>query len=269
MKFSLPMVTSENQFKSLPLIEELEGRLSRVAALGYNGVDLAVRDRRFIDPKTLTALLQRYHLEVASLSTDALWVEEKMSLTDVESTIRKATLTRLSGYLPLAYHLKTFLCLGISRGDGKGVTGEEANEWLVDSLKALCAAADEYDVKIGIEPLNRAETSLVNTVKQGMELIQKVDKYNLGLVLNTYHMNLEETLIEESIRNCAGKIVHVKIADANRRAPGSGYMNFGSIMKTLKAVGYKGYLAGDFLPVPTAESAAQKNIGYLRELAKD
>jgi len=39
-------------------------------------------------------------------------------------------------------------------------------------------SCDEYDVKIGIEPLNRAETSLVNTVKQGMELIQKVDKYN-------------------------------------------------------------------------------------------
>jgi hydroxypyruvate isomerase len=46
-------------------------------------------------------------------------------------------------------------------------------------------------------------------------------------------------------------------------------MNFASIVKTLKAVGYKGYLAGDFLPVPTAEAAAQKNIAYLRDLVKD
>ncbi len=269
MKFSLPLVTSENQFKSNILMEELEGRLSWMAGMGYNGVDLAVKDRRFTDPKALTTLLQRYHLEVASLNMDALWVEEKMSLTDGEGPIRKATLTRITSYLPLAYHLKTILCVGISRGDGKGGKVEEANGWLVDALKALCTAADEFDVKIGLEPLNRLETSLVNTIRQGMEVIQKVDKYNLGLVLNTYHMNMEETLMEDSIRSCAGKILQVKIADANRRAPGSGYMNFGSILKTLKAVGYKGYLAGDFLPIPTAEAAAQKNITLLRELAKD
>jgi 5-keto-L-gluconate epimerase len=269
MKFSLPLITSENQFRSSTLLSDLEQRLSDLAKMGYTGVDLAVRDRRFIDPKALTALLQKYHLEVASLNTDALWVEEKMSLTDAEGTIRKVTLTRLTGYIPLAFHLKTIMCIGITRGDGKGLTVEEANGYLVDALKVLCSAADEYKVKISLEPLNRNETALVNTVKQGLEIIQRVGKDNLGFVLNTYHMNMEESLIEDSIRMCKGKIFHVKIADANRRAPGSGYMNFGSILKTLKTAGYKGYLSGDFLPVPTAEAAALKNIAYLKDFAKD
>jgi sugar phosphate isomerase/epimerase len=269
MKLSMPLITSENQFRSSTLLADLEQRLFELVKMGYNGVDLAVRDRRFIDPKALTVLLQKYHLEVASLNTDALWVEEKMSLTDAEGTIRKVTLTRMTGYIPLALHLKTVMCLGISRGDGKGLAVEEANEYLVDALKALCSAAEEYKVKIALEPLNRNETTVVNTVKQGLDIILRVGKDNLGLVLNTYHMNMEESLIEDSIRLCKGKIFHVKIADANRRAPGSGYMNFASIVKTLKAVGYKGYLAGDFLPVPTAEAAAQKNIAYLRDLVKD
>jgi sugar phosphate isomerase/epimerase len=269
MKFSLPLITSENQFRSSTLLADLELRLSDMAKMGYTGVDLAVRDRRFIDPKALTALLQKYHLEVASLNTDALWVEEKMSLTDGEGTIRKVTLTRITGYVPLAYHLKTVMCIGITRGDGKGVTVEEANGYLVEALAAVCTAADEYKVKIGLEPLNRNETTIVNTVKQGLDIIQRVNKDNLGLVLNTYHMNMEESLIEDSIRLCKGKIFHVKVADANRRAPGSGYMNFRSILQTLRTAGYKGYLSGDFLPVPTAETAAQKNIAYLRDFAKD
>lgn len=269
MKFSLPLITSENQFRSSTLLADLDQRLLEMAKLGYNGVDLSVRDRRFIDPKALTALLQKYKLEVASLNTDALWVEEKMSLTDVEGTIRKVTLTRMTGYIPLALHLKTVMCIGISRGDGKGLTSEEANGYLVDALKALCTAAEEFKVKIALETLNRNETTVVNTVKQGMEILQKVGKDNLGLILNTYQMNMEESLIEDSIRMCKGRIFHVKIADANRRAPGSGYMNFASILKTLRSVGYKWYLSGDFLPVPTAEAAAKKYISYLRDFAKD
>ena len=266
MKFSLPLVTSENQFKSNTLLGDLETRLSRMAELGYNGVDLAVRDRRFIDPKSLSAILGRDHLEVASLNTDPLWVEERISLADPEGSIRKATLTRVLGYIPLAYQLKAILCIGIVRGDGVGVEAEEANGWLVDALKALCTTADEYDVRIALEPLNHQMTSIVNTVRQGLDILQQVDRYNLGLALNTYHMNAEETMIEEVIRLCTGKLLQVKVADSNRRMPGSRYINFGSILKTLKAIGYQGYLSGDFLPVPTADAAAQRSITYLRAL---
>lgn len=266
MKYSIAITTTDAQFRSHALLDELEGRLTFLSSLGYNGVDLAVRDRRFVDPAALNILLGRCHMTMPSLGTDPLWVEEKLSLADAEGSIRKAALTRVLGYLPLAYKLKSVLVIGLVRGEGKGVDVKDATAWLVESLKALCTAAEEFDIAIGLEPINRGETTIVNTIRQGLDVIGQVSKRNLGLVLNTYHMNTEETMMEDSIRAAKGKIMHVKVADSNRRSPGSGYIKFSSILGTLVATGYNGYLSGAFLPVPTAETAAQRSITYLRSL---
>jgi len=100
-------------------------------------------------------------------------------------------------------------------------------------------------------------------VAEGLALIEAVGADNFGLLLDTFHMNIEEPSIEESIRQAGNRIFHFHVADSNRWYPGAGHLDFRSILSTLKDIGYQGFVSGEFLPKPDAETAARKAIEYL------
>ena len=110
------------------------------------------------------------------------------------------------------------------------------------------------------------ETTLINQVAQGLELIETVGADNLGLLLDTFHMNIEEPSIEESICACGERIFHFHVADSNRWYPGAGHLDFRSILRSLLDTGYTGFISGEHRPDPAAEIAAQRGIDYLRAL---
>jgi sugar phosphate isomerase/epimerase len=90
---------------------------------------------------------------------------------------------------------------------------------------------------------------------------------NFGLLLDTFHMNIEEPIIEESIRTCGRNIFHFHVADSNRWYPGAGHLDFKSILDKLFKTGYQGWISGEFIPKPDAETAAQESILYLNNHA--
>jgi sugar phosphate isomerase/epimerase len=138
--------------------------------------------------------------------------------------------------------------------------------WLIEALQACCAAARPQGVRLALEPINRYETTLINTAQQGLELIQRVGADNFGLLLDTFHMNIEEAQIESSIRLCGSHLFHFHVADSNRAAPGGGHLDFPSILGALGSTGYMGWVSGEFLPRPDAETAAREGITFLRKI---
>ncbi len=82
----------------------------------------------------------------------------------------------------------------------------------------------------------------------------------LGLLLDTYHMNIEEPSIETSIRAAGPRIYHFHVADSNRWPPGGGHLDFAAILRALAATGYGGFVSGEFLPAPDAATAAQRGL---------
>jgi sugar phosphate isomerase/epimerase len=141
-------------------------------------------------------------------------------------------------------------------------------DWLAEALVECCAAARPLGVKLALEPINRYETSMINNVTDGLELISRVKADNLGLLLDTFHMNIEEADIPESIRACGERIFHFHVADSNRMYPGGGHLDFKAILSTLEATGYEGYISGEFLPLPDAETAAKLGITNLKQIQK-
>jgi sugar phosphate isomerase/epimerase len=99
-----------------------------------------------------------------------------------------------------------------------------------------------------------------------MDLIQRVGADNFGLLLDTFHMNIEEPSIEASIRACGKRIFHFHVADSNRWHPGAGHLDFQSILAALRETGYDGYVSGEFMPVPDANTGAQRAIQHLRSV---
>lgn len=269
MNLSIVYSTQQTQFQAATLSGGLEENLSKLANLGYDGVELAIRDPKLVEINDLDQLVKKLNLKVPAIGTGQAWGEEGLSFTDPDPEIRQKAIERILSHIPLAKHFKATIILGLIRGITKpGISQGQAMEWLQDALKIICDAALNHDVRFALEPINRYETSLINNVTQGLELIDAVGYDNFGLLLDTFHMNIEETNMEESIRICGERIFHFHVADSNRWYPGGGHLDFESILKALLTTNYKGFVSGEFLAIPDGEIAAEKNINFLNHILK-
>ncbi len=269
MKLSVVLSTQPAQFAAATFRGDLADNLEQIASLGYQGVELAVRDSRLVDYKRLMDLVRQHGLVVPAIGTGQAWGEEGVSFTDPEAAIRRKAVERIKSHVPLASRLDAIIIIGLIRGTVKpGVDAAQAMDWLAAALKECAAEAQLQGVRLALEPINRYETSLVNTAQQGLALIERVAAGNLGLLLDTFHMNIEEPHIPESIRACKDHIFHFHVADSNRWYPGAGHLDFASVLAALHEIGYAGWVSGEFLPQPDALSAARNNIAYLHKLDK-
>lgn len=266
MKLSLVLSTHPAQFQAVALKGDFEANVAKIAGWGYDGVELAIRDPNLVDGDQLWQVVSAYGLEVPAIGTGQAWGEEGLSFTDPDPEVRAAAIRRVIAHIPFAARTGAVIVIGLLRGIVRpGVDHRQAMDWLVEALRRCCAAARPHGVRLALEPICRYETTLINNLAQGLDLLERVGTDNLGLMPDTFHMNIEEPVIEESLRACGDRIFHFHIADSNRWYPGAGHLDFRSILKALWATGYRGYISGEFMPLPDADTAAQRAIAYLRE----
>jgi sugar phosphate isomerase/epimerase len=267
MKLSIVLSTHAARFEAVAFRGDFEENVARIAACGYDGVELAVRDPKLVDTDQLERIVTRHKLKVPAIGTGQAWGEEALSFTDPDPQVRRAATERIKSHIPLAARFGAVIIIGLIRGVVKpGVRPAQAMDWLFDALKEICEAALSRGVRLALEPINRYETSLINTVSQGLELLEGVGADNLGLLLDTFHMNIEEANIGASIRACGSNIFHFHVADSNRWYPGAGHLDFKSILQALSSTRYTGYVSGEFVPQPDAETAAHRAINHLNKI---
>ncbi len=267
MKLAIVLSTHAAQFQAVAFKGDFESNVAKIASYGYQGVELAIRDPKLVNPAELEAVVRKHNLVVPAIGTGQAWGEEGLSFTSDDPEIRRAAIERVKSHIPLAARFKAAIILGLIRGiTSKGQTHEQSMAYLVEALQECSAAAASHGVRYALEPLNRYETDLIHTVADGLDLIEQVGADNFGLLLDTFHMNIEEPSIEESIRTCGDRIFHFHVADSNRWPPGAGHLDFISILETLFETGYDGWVSGEFMPVPDADTGAQRAILYLNAL---
>ena len=113
---------------------------------------------------------------------------------------------------------------------------------LVENLRPLADYAGERGVTLALEPLNRFETSFINTAEQAMEVVDAVGSPALGVLLDTFHMNIEERDPPAAIRACAGHVAHFHACGCDRGAPGGDHIDWPAIAAALHETGYSGAL---------------------------
>jgi sugar phosphate isomerase/epimerase len=267
MKLSIVLSLQPASFQAATFKGDLETNLKLIADLGYDGVELAIRDPKLVDLDALEKTVAAHGLAVPAIGTGQAWGEEGLSFTDPDEAVRRQAIERILSHLPLAARFKAIVIIGLIRGVVKpGVSPEQAMDWLVEALAEICTAAEPLGVNLALEPINRYETSLINNVAEGMSLIERVNSDVFGLLLDTFHMNIEEADMLESIRTCGERIFHFHVADSNRLYPGGGHLDFKEILESLDGTGYKGYVSGEFLPKPDTESAAKLGITNLKQI---
>ena len=267
MRLSIVVSTQQAQFQAATFKGDLETNLARVASFGYDGVELAIRDPNLGDLEYLEALVSKVNLRVPAVGTGQAWGEEGLSFTDPDPAVRRAAIERIKSHVPVAARFGAAIIIGLIRGIVKpGVESAQAMDWLVEALRECSEAARRQSIRLALEPINRYETTLINNTVQGLELIERVGADNFGLLLDTFHMNIEEPVIEESLRACGAHIFHFHVADSNRWHPGAGHLDFKSILGKLSGIGYQGWVSGEFIPRPDAETAAQRGIAFLKQV---
>ena len=244
---------------------QLEQHLPAIAELGYSGIDLFVRWLEDADIDRINEQLDNAHLEVAMFV--AIFLSQmgvNLSVNDnndrrkyvaaYKDQIRKGS--RLGARLmPIGY-------LRGARADDDPL--EQYYSRLAESLAELCDFAGSLGVILCLEPINRYEINTLNNVEQCLAFIDQYQLNDLGLLLDTFHMNIEDASIEQAILNAGARTKHVHAPDSNRYAAGSGHLNYPSILNALRQVNYDGYLALEAFPEPDAMTCAINTAVFLK-----
>jgi sugar phosphate isomerase/epimerase len=267
MKLSIVLSTHPAKFDAVALREDFAANVARIAALGYDGVELAVRDPALVDAGQIKATLAAHRLAVPAIGTGQAWGEEGLSFTDPDPAVRRRAVERIKSHIELAAGFDALIILGLIRGRVRPEVGREpAERWLAEALVEVCQAGRRYGVRFVVEPINRYETDLVNTVAETLALIDRVGADNLGILLDTFHANIEEPSIVDSVRAAGQRLLHVHLSDSNRRYPGAGHTDFRPILAALHEIGYDGWLSAEILPRPDPMTATREWLPAVRRL---
>lgn len=150
------------------------------------------------------------------------------------------------------------------------------------TLRTLGDYAADRGVTLGVETLNRFETSFLNTTAQALELIERVDHPSVGLALDLFHMGIEEKHVGDALRAAGRHLVHVQVAENDRGTPGTGSLPWRDVAKALREIGYEGRVvietfsdrveaiaraAAIWRPLaPDPDSLAREGLAFLRTL---
>jgi len=129
-----------------------------------------------------------------------------------------------------------------SRNIPRGVSPRKGYTWLVELLKASASLADERNIKIAIEPINRFESTTIHKTGEALSLARLVNRGSVGIVYDTFHTSLEEDSFTTPILLSGKRLAAVHVSDCNRKIPGKGHIDFPLIFDALKKVGYDGYI---------------------------
>lgn len=267
MKFSMVISAPGAKFSAYTLKGNFEESMSKAAELGYEGVEVGARRPEDVETDALGELLSRYGLALAAIGTGRAYLEDGLSLTDPSAEVRERALACLKEFLRRGAPLGAQVILGLMRGRSpEGVAAERVRAWLREGLSEADALAQELGARLTLEPINRYETDLLPTLSDAAALIKEAGAGATGLLADTFHMNIEEVDIAESIERHARLLSHFHVADSNRWPPGGGHLDFKKILSTLKAAGYSGFVSVECLPKPDPVGAARYAMEHLRTL---
>jgi sugar phosphate isomerase/epimerase len=247
MKYAITLASFRN-------IEPVEDTLATLAKQGYRAMEMFGEPSE-VDAKKLLDSLNSYGLSVCgvtgmwgSISSDG-W---KRRLLSSDPKLVQASEQYVIDCLKLCNTLgghEMNVCLFADEIKGFDRTHRiiSPNEKELFAAKAvplmrlLCRRAADYGIQLVLEPLNRYSTPYCATAKDAIAIAQHVD--SLGILLDTFHMNIEEDMFKDAIQSSSTLLRHMHFADNNRKMPGFAHIDFSTIIKSLNEIGYQDYIS--------------------------
>ena len=230
-----------------------------VADLGFDGVEVSLLGMTDEKAAALGALARDRGLEVTC--SDGLSREADITSPDPE--------VRAAGLEYLRWAVRTTAAMG-----SRGLAGVVYAPWGVfdppnkaerakraaEAFAALDADLERHDVTLGIEAINRFETDLVNTAAEASALAAASGSSRVGVLLDTFHMNMEEKDIAAAIVSARDYLVHFHVSDNDRGVPGSGHVPWSEVRRGLSDIGYDRWIVAEMFVAAGNPTSADLNI---------
>jgi D-psicose/D-tagatose/L-ribulose 3-epimerase len=254
--------------------------LPRIKEHGFNGVEIPM-----FDPAGFPAADIRHALAANDLEcTVCSIIPDGRSLISEDPDVRRRTQQHLRDAIQATADVGAHVIDGplyspVGYLSGRRRTPEEWR-WAIEGYRSVTSTLDSCDVTLAIEPLNRFETYFLNTAADAAALCDEVGHPRVGVAFDTFHANIEEKGLAGACRRIGGHLKHVQISENDRGTPGSGHIDWGSLLRALRDLEYDGWLTiesfgpslGAFSAAvaiwrdiePTPESIAFDGIDFLR-----
>jgi sugar phosphate isomerase/epimerase len=270
MKFAMVVSLQETTFKAVTRATTFESLLSyfrELKKLGFDGSELAFANPQELEWERVKEEIQKNDLEIPALGTGQAYLRDGLSFLSKSSAVRKKAIGRVEIFCNYAAEVKARVIIGLIRGKkSQGQDDKDAERLFVSCMRESAEYASLKKIELVIEPLNRYETDFINNSVQGIELIERIGFENVGLLLDTFHMNIEESSFEAALKRSRKLLKHVHLADSNRCAPGYGHLDFETLFENFHRINYSGWGSAEILPVPDELSAARQTANYFRKL---
>lgn len=227
-----------------PLTDDMLEPLARKAAgLGYTAMELPLENVGDWDPNRSRKVLDELDMQPVVIGAMGPGRSLLASAGDVSAT---------QDYLAACIDAARILGARVVAGPFYAPTGvtwrmssEERTEAITElreNLTPLAAQAADAGITLAIEPLNRYETSVINTVDQALDALEPLLGAGVGLALDTYHLNIEEKRPADAIRSAGSAIAHVQVCGSDRGAVGDDHTDWPETLRALDDAGYTGIL---------------------------
>jgi D-psicose/D-tagatose/L-ribulose 3-epimerase len=233
--------------------------LPAIKAGGFDGIEMPILNPSDFSATAVGRELDRLGLERTTCGA----VPPGTSLGSSDASVRKQARAHLTLCITRAAEVGARLFSGpfytpVGHMTGGRRTPDEW-KWVVDSWHQLAPVARDAGVEIGLEPLNRFETYFLNTAADAVALCEAIGDPGVGILLDTFHANIEEKSIGAALRTARPYLKHVHTCENDRGTPGSGHVEGAEVFSTLREIGYDRWLTIEsfgFAAGPMAAAAA-------------
>jgi len=234
--------------------------VDRCAALGYDGVELALRFAGEVSVPEMKRRLAAAGIEVPCISSGQVFAADHLYFTHPDAAVE-----RITDMIRLAAEFGAKVNTGRVRGTiHPGEAAEAATARYLQCMDRCADVAEPLGVELIVEPVNRYEVNFINNCEEGLEVVRRIGRPRVKLMLDLFHMNIEDASFREAFVSAKDYITYVHVADSNRLAPGWGHLPFDEVFAILYEIGYDGYLTAEILPKPAPDLAARQAVKFLR-----
>lgn len=242
--------------------------LERIKSWEYDGVEAPIVEPDEAELKVVAGMLDDLGLERTSVTVCS--VDNNPASPDIK--VRQAAVERLKRIVDASHALGAKLLCGpihsaLGHFTGQGPSADE-RKWAMDSLREVAPHAEQADITLTVEYLNRFECYLLNHAADTAAFVREIDHPRVRMMYDTFHAHIEEKDITAAIKNVADVLAHVHISENDRSTPGQGAVAWDDSFDALRNVGYDGWLTIEAFGLSLPELAAATKI-WRRMFASD
>ncbi len=220
---------------------DFDGDLGCVMQAGYDTVELQIADPVEFDEERVRKSLQAAGLSMCAFQTGATYATRGNCLCSPDPAVRQRTLALLESFVDLAARWSAVMVFGSLQGRLSDEPDRAAGQARIEAAMARVGQrASGQGVTVAFEPVNQLEVGFNNTIAAVAAIVRRLNLPGLKMMIDTFHMNIEEGDVVEPIAGTADLLAHVHLSETNRDVLGSGHWDTTAFLRELSRVGYQG-----------------------------